>query len=178
MSAPDRLPPGFRQPEVPDLAIPDQVLDRARDVLDRHVRVDAVLVEQIDAVGLQPLERGLGDLLDVLRPAVQAALLARIRIDIEAELGRDHDLLAHRRERLAHQLLVRERTVDFGGVEKRDAALDGRTDQRDSLLLIDWRTVAEAQSHAAEPDGRNFQSALSEFALLHRISSRGHRGPR
>ena len=39
---------------------------------------------------LQPLERRLGDLADALRPAVQAAL--GIRVDLEAELGRDDDL--------------------------------------------------------------------------------------
>ena len=55
-----------------DLALPDQLLHRARHVLDRHVRVDAVLVEQVDGIDLEPLERALGDLLDVLRPAVQA----------------------------------------------------------------------------------------------------------
>ena len=50
-----------------------------------------------------------------------AALLARTRIDVETELGCDHDLLADRGKRLAHQFLVGERAVDFGGVEKRNA---------------------------------------------------------
>ena len=84
-------------------------------------------------------------------------LLARLRIDVEAELGGDHHLVAEGRERLAHQLLVRERAVDLGGVEEGDAALDGRPDQRDHLLLVGRRAVAEAQAHAAEPDGRDFQ---------------------
>jgi len=106
---------------MPDLALPDQVFHRAGDVLDRHVRVDAVLIEQIDDAGLEPLERGLRDLFDVLRPAIQAALLACARIDVEAETGCDHDLLADRGKRLAHQFLVGERAVDFGGVEKRNA---------------------------------------------------------
>ena len=39
-----------------DLAFGDQVLDRAGDILDRHVRIDAVLIEEIDAVGPQALE--------------------------------------------------------------------------------------------------------------------------
>ena len=78
MRAADRLHAGFRQAEVLDLAFLDQILHRARDILDRHVRVDAVLIEQIDHVGLEPLQRGLGDLLDVLRPAVQTRLLRRV----------------------------------------------------------------------------------------------------
>ncbi len=60
--AADGLRAGLGQAEMPDLAFADQILHRARHVLDRHVRVDAVLVEQIDDVGPEPLERGLGDL--------------------------------------------------------------------------------------------------------------------
>ena len=130
--AADRLHAGFGQAEVLDLAFADQVLHRARDVLDRHVRIDAVLIEQIDAIGLQPLQRGLGDLPDVLGPAVQAGSADRWP-NFEAELGGDHDLVAERRERLADQLLVGERAVDLGGVEEGDAALDGGADQRDRL---------------------------------------------
>ena len=55
------------------------------------------------------------------------------RVDVEAELGGDHDLVAHRLERLADQLLVVERAVDLGGVEERDAALHRRAKQRDHL---------------------------------------------
>ena len=50
------------QAEVLDLALLDQVLHRAGHVLDRHVRVDAVLIEQVDRVDLQPLRASLGDL--------------------------------------------------------------------------------------------------------------------
>ena len=88
------------------------------------------------------------------------------RIDIEAEFGRDHDAFAERRQRLAHQLLVGEGSVDFGGVEERHAALDRAADQRDSRLLIDRRTITEAEPHAAEADGGYFQF-VSKFALLH-----------
>src|SRR5204863_881841 len=112
-------------------------------------------------IGLEPLERAIGDLFDVFRAAVQAALLARLWIDIEAEFGGDHHLLAEGRKSLAYQFLVGEGPVDLGGVEKRDAELDGRSDQRNSLLLRNGRAVAEAQSHAAETDGRDLKSALS-----------------
>ena len=74
--AANRLRAGFRQPEVPDLAFLNQVLHGSRDVFDGHVRVDPVLIEQVDGLDLEPLERGLGDLLDVRGPAVQTARLA------------------------------------------------------------------------------------------------------
>jgi hypothetical protein len=83
---------------VAHLARGDQFLDGAGHVLDRDVRIDAVLVQQIDRVAAQAAERGVHDGADVLRPAVQAALLAGGRVDVESELGREHDLGAHRGE--------------------------------------------------------------------------------
>ena len=71
--------------------------------------IDAVLIEEIDRVGLEPLQRRLGDLADVRGPAVQTRLLAVL--ELEAELGRDDDLIAHGRQRFADQLFVRERPV-------------------------------------------------------------------
>jgi hypothetical protein len=81
-----------------------------------------MLVEQINRFEPEPLERGLDDLPDVRRLAVQAALLAAVAI--EAELRGDDHLPAERRQRLAHEFLVRERAIDLGGVEERDALLD------------------------------------------------------
>ena len=83
-------------------------------------------------------------------PAVQTSLLAAL--ELEPELGRDHHLIAHRGQRFADELFVRERPVRFGGIEERDAAVDGRTDQCDALLPVGRRAVAEADAHAAEPE--------------------------
>src|SRR5208282_977541 len=75
-------------------------------------------------------------------------------------------------QRFAHECLVGERTVNFGGVEKRYATFDGRPNQRDHFFLVRSRTITEAHSHTAEPDGRDFQIAFSKFALLHYFSFR------
>ena len=56
--------------------------------------------------------------------------------ELEAELGRDHHLIANGRERFADELLVGERTVRLGGVEERDAAVDGRSNDRDAVLAV------------------------------------------
>ena len=63
---------GFRETEVFDLAGADQILDGARHVLDRHVGIDAVLIEQIDHVDPQTLQRSIRDLPDVFGTTVQA----------------------------------------------------------------------------------------------------------
>src|SRR5215210_2851364 len=167
MGAPDRLHACFGKAEVLNLAFLDQLLHRAGHVFDRHIRIDAVLIEEIDAVGLQALERGLGHLPDVLWPAVKARLCVS---GFEAELGGDHHLITEWGEGFADELLVGERTVSFRGIEEGDAALDGRLDQSHPLLLVGSRTVAKAQSHAAQPDGRDFQVTVSKRALVHCVS--------
>ena len=45
---------------------PNQVLYRSRHVFDWHIRINPVLIEQIDSIGLESLERALGDLPDML----------------------------------------------------------------------------------------------------------------
>jgi hypothetical protein len=55
-------------------------------------------------------------------------------LDPEAELGGERDLAAERRDGLADQVLIRERTVGFRGVEQREAAFEGRPYHLDSCL--------------------------------------------
>src|SRR3989449_8314962 len=48
--------------------------------------------------------------------------------------------------------LVGVRTVNFGGIEKCDAAFDGRADERDHRLLVRWETRSE--EHTSELQSR------------------------
>ena len=164
--------PASERPKCLTLPCLNQLLHRSRHVFDRHVRVNPVLIEQIDGFHLEPLERALGDLLDVLRPAVEAQPSVPVWANVlESELGGDHHLLAEGSERFAHQFFVGERAVDFRRIEEGDAAFDGCANQRDHLLLVCRRAVAKAHAHAAEPDGRDFQVAVSKFAFLHFLQS-------
>ena len=136
------------------LTLLNQVLHRSGDVFDGHVRVNSVLVVEINDVSLEPLERALGCFLDVLWPAIEGSPLASLlRIRRPAELRCVHHLIAEWSKRFAHQFFVCERTVDFSGVEECHAAFDCRSNQRDPILLIHGGPEAEAQSHAAESDG-------------------------
>src|SRR5439155_21649535 len=132
-----RLHAGFRKPEVLDLTLVNQVLHCSCDVFDGHIRVNTVLIEEVDRVNLErlePLERSFGDLLDVRWPTVQAPLPAGF--EFEPELCRDHHLIAQRGERFAYELFIGERAIGFCRVEERHAAFDGRANQRDHLLLV------------------------------------------
>ena len=119
--------PASESPQCLTLPSAIRLLDGAGDVLDRHVRVDPVLVEKVDAVGFQALEARLRDAFDVLGPAVGAAAArAGLKIDVEAELGGDDDLVADRRERLADEFLVGERAVGLRRVEQASRRARGR----------------------------------------------------
>jgi hypothetical protein len=56
VSAPDGLHAGFGQAEMLDLPGLDQLFDGPGDVLDVYIRVDAVLVEQVDRFDAEPLQ--------------------------------------------------------------------------------------------------------------------------
>ena len=160
--------PASERPKCFTLPCLDQFLHRTGHVLDRHVGIDAVLVEQVDGLDPEPLERALGRLLDVLRPAVQARLARPLVVSaqVEPELGGDHHLLAERGERFADEFLVRERAVHLGGVEERHPAVHRRVEQRGHLLLVLGRAVGEAHPHAPQPDRRHFQAALHVAGVL------------
>ena len=136
------------------LTLLNQLYHRSCYILDRHDRDNAVLIVQIDDVGLEPLERALDCLLDVLWLAIEGIPLASLlRIRRPSELRRDHHPIAEWSKRFAHEFFVGEWTIDFRSIEKCDAAFDRRPNQGDSLLLVHRWTVAKAQPHAAQPNG-------------------------
>ncbi|MNY25573.1 hypothetical protein D3C86_1593660 [compost metagenome] len=47
---------GFRKAEVLDLAFANQISHYTGDVFNRYVRVNPMLVKQIDEIGLQPAQ--------------------------------------------------------------------------------------------------------------------------
>lgn len=123
----------FRQPEGADLAFRNQVFDRAGHVFHRHVRIDPVLVEEVDMVRPQALEAVFDGAANEFRPAVHGAT-AR---DIKSELGGDHHFVADRLQRLADNLFVLVGTVNLSGIEKGDAALEGAPDELDPISNLE-----------------------------------------
>ena len=154
-----------------DLALLNQVFHRPGRLFDGHAGINPVLIEQIDGIHFEALQRAFGNLLDVLWAAVQtypSALAGGIKL--EPEFGSDHHFSAERSQGLAHKLFVLEGAVHFGGVEEGYAALHRGPEKSDHLLLICRRTVRRGRSHAAEPESRHFEIAFPKFALLHCFS--------
>src|SRR5258706_4362833 len=111
-----------------DLAFLNEILHRARHVFDWHIRVNAMLIEEIDDIDLEPFERGFGDLLDVLRAAIEAA--RSVGINLEPEFGRYRHLPANGLESFTNEFFVDEWAVNFGGIEEGYTAVDGGADER------------------------------------------------
>ena len=74
MRSADGRSPSLRQAEMQYLSFGDQVLDRTGHVLDRHVRIDAMLIEQVDVIGPQAQKRCVGGRANVVWPTVQTRL--------------------------------------------------------------------------------------------------------
>jgi hypothetical protein len=93
----------------------------------------------------------------VVRTAVDTARLRILRVAHKSELGCEDHLVSPIGDRLAHQLLVRERPVHVGRVEEVDAKLERVLDRRDRLALV-LTSVELRHPHAAEPFGRHDES--------------------
>ena len=92
----------------------------------------------------------------MVRAAVDAANLA-LRRNVEPELGGDHHLVADGSQRLSDDLLAKERPVDFGDIEKRNAAVIGRADDPDRFLPIGRRAIHPGEVLTAHANCRDFQ---------------------
>ena len=172
MGAADRLRRGLAQAEVPNLAGLDQLRHRADRLLDLDVRVDAVLVVEVDLVDAEALQGAVDRLPDVLRGAVEPAERRHVAgdgvVQVALELARDHVLIALALDRLADQLLVGQRAVDLRGVEEVDAKLEGALDGRLRLLQVGL-AVEGGHTHAAKSDLRDLE--VTKISSLHFLPS-------
>src|SRR5688572_27610789 len=115
MSATDSLYARFGKSPMQNLSLIHQVFDCSGDVFDRHLRIDAVLIEKVYAVGPQPLERSFNDQLDMIWFAVKPGKpTSRLLIDIPTKLGSDPHFISKRPDSLAEDPLVFERPVCLG----------------------------------------------------------------
>ena len=153
----------FREAEMQHLAFLDKLFHGARNVLDWDIRIDPMLIEEIDVVRPETLEASVHHPLDVIGPAVQTALLG----EIEAELRRDLHLVAERFERAADDGFARVRSVHFGRVEECHTVAVCLTDDLDGVVDGGCRAVVCGQVHAAKSEFRYFQrSKLSRFHVF------------
>jgi hypothetical protein len=121
-----------------DLARVNQLAQRFDRVLDGRGGVNAVLVVQVDVVGAEPTQRSVYSHADVLRRAV-ASWLVSVAVGDQPELGRQHHLVAAPGDRPPDEFLVAVGSVNLGGVDERNAEVEGALDRADGLGVIGAR---------------------------------------
>ena len=104
-------------------------------VLDGSVRIDAVLVVEVDVVGAQPSERSLDRGADVGRTAVEMERTTP-GVGDHAELGGQHHLVAAIGDGPTDQLLVGVGAVDLSGVDEGDSQVERPVDGPDRLGVV------------------------------------------
>jgi hypothetical protein len=165
--APDRLGRSLRQAQVANLALIDQLRHRADGLLDRDLRVDAVLVVEVDRLDSEPLERRVARRVHVLGVPAYSQPLAVLAAGVP-ELRRQHHLVATAGDRAAHQDLVREGPVHVGGVKEVDPQFERAVDRGGRLLVVGL-AVELGHAHAAEPLHRDLEPLGAELARLHHV---------
>jgi hypothetical protein len=88
-------------------------------------------------------------------------------LEIEPEFRGDGNFPAEGRKSFTHQFLIDERSIDFGGVEQVHTQVHRLADQRDHGISVGSGAPMVTHAHAAQAERRHFQTALSQFALLH-----------
>jgi hypothetical protein len=147
-----------------DLARFDELLDRSGNILNRDIRIDTVLIIEIDGLNTEAFQRAFNAETDLLRPTALPLLPA---IESDTEFGGNDDLPLERGKRLAEQFLVDVGAINFRGIKEVDTPIHGLMDQGNHLLLVGRRAVGHAHAHAAQAERGNFKSAIAEFAFLH-----------
>src|SRR5947207_3552296 len=110
MRASDGIGAVFGQTEITYLAGANQLRHRAYGFFDRRLRIDPMLIIEIDAINAEPAQARFARLLHILRFAVDAAKPWRIRVAQDSELCRDNHMMAFAANSASEQLLIRVRT--------------------------------------------------------------------
>src|SRR5215207_4918221 len=164
----DRIGTGLGQSDVAYLAFGDQLGQRADRLFDGRVRVDAVLVVEVDVVGAEPLERAFDRGLHIVGAAVDDAGAAA-RVGDETELRRHDDAVAPALDGLADNFLAMEGAVDLGGVDVRDPEVQRPVNGADRLGVIEPPAggVDAGHSHGSQTDAGDIKPA--QRYMLHQV---------
>ena len=160
--APDVRYTRLGQAEEAHFARLHQLANRAGHLLDRHSRIDAVLIQHVDMIRLKAPQRFLNHLADVLRPTVEPSTLPLL--DAHAKFSGENHLITSPFERPAQQFLVEVGAIHLGCIEEGAAQFDGAVDGGNRLALVALlgSTVGLTHAHAAEAERGDLKTLLAE----------------
>src|SRR6266851_1336315 len=152
-----------------NLALLDQFREGADCFLNWRIRIDAVLVVEVDILDAQPLQTSFTGLLHVVGLAADAADVGIGGIADNSKFCGQHDLVAFALDRASDEFFVLEGPVNVSGIEKIDAEFEGAMNGRDRFGVI-ASGVELRHAHAAEAEGGNFETGTSKSAGFHTSS--------
>ena len=146
----------------PDLALVDEVGQRAERVVDVGRRVGPVGLVEVDVVGVEPAQAVLHLAHD---PAAGRPAVVRVLAHRRHELGGQHHLVAPALQRLADDLLRLAAGVHVGGVDEVDAAVEGGVDDLDAVVVV--AVAPGAEHHRPEAVAADLDPGGAERGAFH-----------
>src|SRR5580704_17212802 len=145
MGSPDRRRAGLAYAAMAHLALSHQIAHRPNRILDRHGRINAVDVVEVDDISFEPSQAALAASLDVFRSAVRGRrAVSRAQI---TELAGDYVFIAMTPCRASDQFLV---AAELGGRLLADGPnTPGPAEDRSRLR--GWRQRRDANVVGAPP---------------------------
>ncbi len=125
--------------EMQHLSLTDQFGHRLRHFLNRDIRVNPVLIVQINVICPQSFERTFCRPADRFRPGIQSCHSAVVHAP--SKFRRQNDLISDRLKRLADQLLILSRRVCLRGIKEGLPHLRGSSEKPDALFLFRKRRI-------------------------------------
>ena len=165
-----------REAAVADLAFRDELLQRAPRLLDRHVPVDVVELQEVEPLTPEPAQALLAVAPDRLGAEVHEVV--PVVAAQRAALGEDEDVLAAG-ERAADDLLGVPPPVEGSRVDPVDAAVQRGMDGPHRVAVVLRPPVdpplsrPRADGRGADADARDQQVARAEAAPIHNGVQRG-----
>src|SRR5438067_546630 len=148
-------------------AFANQLRHCADCLFNWRVRVNPVLIIEIDDIEIEPAQTSFASLLYIIGLAADAAKLRLGWVAQNSELGCDDDLFAMPSQRAADQLFISVRSIHVRGIEKSDAELERARNCGERFFII-AAAIEVRHAHAAETDRRNARSASPKLSLFHK----------
>lgn len=147
------------------LSLIHQLFHRTGNILDRHLRIDAMLIEKVNVVGAEALQGRFDGSLYVIRLAVQATFhLTSLGVDVEAELRRDLHAVSERGNALAKDALALQRSICLSRVEEGHALIMSGSDERHHFGAV-WRQGVELPAHILHAEAQARDRKRAELSL-------------
>src|SRR6058998_4272261 len=157
----DHLPPcEVRAADISDLALTDDVVQRAQCLFDRSSDVREVDLVEVYPVGPEAAKAALNRIEDV--PA-RGAPVQRPFTHRTDEFRRDNDILASVSQRRAEELLAARTAVDVRRIKERYPQLERAVHDGGGLLFVD----AHAEVVAAEACDGHLETRTADATEIH-----------